>query len=243
MRIPILFTFVFATLTASTQLTIDKLDHRLILFSGEVVNGLELKYEAPSLKQANFFIDGSAYASDEVKFFQNSHGFFANLAKVHGANSERYALRIRKGRMSLYEEINMDIYGGDELKTGEEATMQDPMLASGNMYEYYNIDDQPVREATYGNLRIDLKDNEESMKHLQRYRRYKWLQMGLLGLGSGVVVYDVIRQSGGAVKFNPFMAFGIVIGGSSYFMETPKDDELWFAADAYNTEMTVTEAK
>ncbi len=243
MRILILSALLFGTLSASTQLTIEKLDHRLILFSGEIVNGLELKYEAPSLKQAHFFIDGSAYTSDEVKFFQNSHGFFSNLAKVHGANAERYALRIRKGRMSLYEEINMEIYGGDELKTGEEATMQDPMLASGKMYEYYNIDDQPVREATYANLKIDLKDNAESMNHLKKYRRYKWLQMGLLGIGSGVVAYDVIRQSGGAVKFNPFMACGIVIGGSSYFMETPKEDELWFAADAYNTEMTVTEAK
>ncbi|MFM9986584.1 MAG: hypothetical protein ACKVOK_15190 [Flavobacteriales bacterium] len=243
MRILILSTALFGSLSITAQLTIDKLDHRLILFSGEVVNGIELKYEAPTLKQAQFFMDGSAYTSDEVKFFQNSHGFFANLSKVHGENAERYALRIRKGRMSLYEEIEMDIYGGNELKTGEDATMQDPMLASGKMYEYYNIDEKPVREATYGNLRIDLQDNEESMKHLKKYRRYKWLQMGLLGLGSGVVAYDVIRQSGGAVKFNPFMAFGIVIGGSSYFMETPKEDELWFAADAYNTEMTVTEAK
>lgn len=243
MRILILSAVLFGALNASAQLTIDKLDHRLILYSGEVINGLELKYESPKLKQAQFYMDGSAYSSDEVKFFQNSHGFFANLSKVHGENSERYALRIRKGRMSLYEEINMDIYGGDELKTGEDGTMQDPMLASGSMYEYYNIDEKPVREAKYSNLCVDLKDNEESMKHLQRYRRYKWLQMGLLGLGSGVVFYDVLRQSGGAVKFNPFMAFGIVIGGSSYFMETPKEDELWFAADAYNTEMTVTEAK
>lgn len=243
MRILILSTFMAATLACQAQITIDKLDHKLILFSGEVVNGIELKYEAPTLKQAQFIMDGTSFISDEVKFFQNSHGFFANLAKVHGANAERYALRIRKGRMSLYEEIEMEVYGGDEIKTGDEATMQDPMLASGKMYDYYNIDDLPVRKASYENLKIDLKDNEESMKHIKRFRNYKWLQMGLLGIGSGVVAYDVIRQSGGAVKFNPFMAFGIVVGGSSYFLETPKQDELWFAADAYNTEMTVTEAK
>ena len=228
---------------SDAQLTIEKLDHKLILFSGEIVNGLELKYEAPSLKQAQFYMDGSSYSSDEVKFFQNSHGFFANLAKIHGGNSERYALRIRKGAMSLYEEIEMEVYGGDELKTGEEATMQDPLLATGKMFDYYNIQDQPVREANYRNLVVDLKDNTESMKHLKRYRNYKWLQMGLIGLGSGVVAYDVIRQSGSAVKFNPFMAFGFVIGGSSYFLETPKHDELWLAADSYNTEMTITQTK
>jgi len=63
----------------------------------------------------------------------------------------------------------------------------------------------------------------------------------LLGIGSGIIAMDVLRQSGGGVQFNPVMAFGFVVGGGSYLLETPKRDALWLAADAYNQEEPMVE--
>ncbi len=231
----------FQLVGASAQLTSP--DFRIILYSGEIVNGNHLRYESPLLKPATFLIDDMEYSSFEVGFFQNSHGYFANLAKLHGENTERYAMRIKKGKLNLYEEIEISVYGGENLLTDDETgnQLQDPMLATGESFNYYSMGNEPVREANYSNLTVDLKDNAESLSHLKKYRNYRLLQWTMLSLGSGVVAYEVIRSSGSSVRLSPFMAFGIVIGGGSYFMEAPKQDELWLAADAYNAELPITE--
>ncbi|MFN0031431.1 MAG: hypothetical protein ACKVOR_04660 [Flavobacteriales bacterium] len=236
MRTILITLLAFATQLSQAQLS--KVEIRLGLYNGEVINGSQLQYESPSLKDAKFLMDSEEYETSEVQYFQNTHGYFANLNKLHGDNAERYAMRIRIGKLNLYEEVDISVYGSGELATDEanEGQSQDPMLASGETFEYYNKDEESVRIANYNNLCFDLSDNEKSMKHLKKYRNYRLLQWTMLSLGSGVVAFEVIRNSGSAVRLNPFMAFGFVLGGSSYFMESPKRDELWLAADVYNEE-------
>lgn len=231
--------FVFSLLTFAVFAQSARPQHRIVLASGEIISGEKLNYDATPGQKAQFELDGLRYGTDEVRFFQNNHGYFANVNRVNGPNQERYALRIKKAKLSLYEEIDIEVYAGEDLKTEAEPgkEQQDPLLASGKMYEYYQMNDgDQVRKATYSNLSIDLKDNAASMKHLDTYKKYRWLQFAMIGIGSGIIAGDVLRQSGGPVTFNPFMAFGFVVGGSSYFMETPKRDALWLAADAYNSE-------
>jgi hypothetical protein len=222
---------------ATAQLT--KPVHKVVLFSGEVFTGERLVYETPILRPAYFALDMEEFESSSVNYFQNNHGYFTNLARLHGMNSERYALRIATGKMNLFEEVDLSVYGGDELKTADSSGIQDPMLATGEMYEYYSKGDQPVRKASYRNLVVDLKDNEQSIKHLHAYRNYTILQWGMLGVGSAIIAANIMAQSNSAVRFNPVMALGIVIGGGSYLMERPKHDELWLAADEYNKEEEV----
>ena len=229
-------------MSVSAQLT--KPQHKVFLASGDVVTGEKLSYETAPTGRQQFVLDNEQYDSEEVRFFQNNHGYFANLNRVLGSNQERYALRIRKAKMSLYEEVEMEVYGGDELKTeaAPGSAVQDPLLASGKMFEYYQMaDNDYVRKATYSNLKVDLASNSESMKHLESYKKYRILQWAMLGVGSGIIAMDVMRQSGGPVRFNPMMAFGFVVGGSSYFLETPKKDALWLAADEFNVEEPVVE--
>jgi hypothetical protein len=241
MRILIALSIFTLSLNSYAQLG-TKPVYSLILFSGEVMEGNALTYQSPLLKPAAFLLDNKEYATSEVSFFQNTHGYFSNLAKLHGENAERYALRIKKGNVNLYEEIEIGIYCNESLTVEEEGSskMQDPMLATGESFGYYNKGNEPVREATYANMKVDLSDHEASMNHLKKYRNYRLLQWTVLSLGTGVVAYEVIRSTGSAVKLSPFMAFGIVLGGSSYFFEAPKSDELWLATDAYNEELPAT---
>lgn len=218
--------------TANAQLT--KPVSRIQLYSGDVIKGEHVIYESLALKSAYFTVDNEQYETSTIEYIQNNHGFMANLGRIHGFEKERYALRIRTGKMNLFEEIDIDVYGGEELKTESKNNPQDPMLASGEMYQYYSKGEGHVMEASYTNLKIDLADNEKSMKHLKSFRNFRALQWGLLGVGSGLIAASVIKQSGGPVKFNPVMALGIVIGGGSYFMENAKEDALWLAADEYN---------
>jgi hypothetical protein len=219
----------------SAQLT--KPDHSVVLYSGEITTGEKLLYEALPLKDAVFNLDGEIFESEKVGFFQNNHGYFANLSKFHGPRAERYALRIKKGKINLFEEIEIDVYGGDELmieSDDERDKKNDMTLATGQVYQYYTMETGELKKATYKNLKLDLASNPASMKYLHSYRNYCWLQRAMIGVGAGIITYDIIRQSGGPVKFNPFMAMGIVIGGSSYFLQNAKTDAMWFAAEEFN---------
>jgi hypothetical protein len=219
----------------SAQLT--KPVHSVVLYSGEITTGEKLLYEAPVLKDAVFNLDGEIFESEKISFFQNNHGYFANLSKFHGPRAERYALRIKKGKINLFEEIEIDVYGGDELmieSNDENDKKNDMTLATGQVYQYYTMESGGLKKATYANLKLDLASNEESMKFLHSFRNYRLLQFAMIGVGAGVLAYDIIGQSGGAIKFNPVMAMGIVIGGSSYFLQNAKTDALWFAATEFN---------
>lgn len=243
MHINILMKALFTTLTCiglmTAQAQLTKPAHKLILFSGEQITGESLVYESPILRQPYFTMSDESYESPTVAFFQNSHGYFANLCKIHGLNSERYAMRIKLGKINFFEEVDLSVYGGETLKIEGTNNNQDPMLASGDILEYYTKGDSPIRAAKYKNLVVDLNDNANSMSHLKRYRNYKILQWSMIGVGSGIIAANIISQSNSSVKFNPVMAIGIAIGGGSYLMEKPKEEELWIAVEDYNKEPEV----
>ncbi|MFZ4784975.1 MAG: hypothetical protein ACOYLH_05810 [Flavobacteriales bacterium] len=225
----ILFVLLGITLQANAQKTTT---HSVKLFSGDMFEGTRLIYSSPILKKPIFELDGTPYESNTVAFFQNNHGYFANLTALYGEKSERYALRTRQGKINIFEEVDLTAYAGDELETGEDGDNEN--LASGKIFGYYTKGDGAIKKAKYSNLKLDLADNEEAMKELRAYRNFKWLQAGLVAAGAGILAYDIYRQKDQPVSFSVMMAVGICVGGSSYFVESKKDDALWLAADAYN---------
>lgn len=219
-------------------------EHKVILFSGDVITGEHLVYESPILATPVFTMQSETFESNTVEYFQNNHGYFANLGRIHGMNKERYAMRIELGKINLFEEVDLSVYGGEELHAEGSNNNQDPMLATGKVLEYYTLGESSmgetsIRKASYQNLKIDLRENAASMQHLRRYRNYKMLQIGMIGIGSGIIAANIIANASGAVRFNPVMAIGFAIGGGSYLMEAPKKDELWLAADEFNKEQEV----
>jgi hypothetical protein len=108
------------------------------------------------------------------------------------------------------------------------------MLATGEVFGFYNIGNGDIKKANYKNLRTDMADNETATKELKGYRNMRLLQFGLIGAGAGIIAYDIFKQRDNNVEFSVPIALGIAIGGSSYLLESRKEDALWMAADAYN---------
>jgi hypothetical protein len=227
-----LFLLFFTAICSSTFAQKTEAEHSVKLHTGEVFEGDKVLYINPILKQPSWELDGKKFETGIVAYIQNNHGFLANLNKIHGEKAERYALRIKKGKINLFEEVDIEFYGGETLEA--EGDEKPETLASGEIYQYYSMGDGEVKKARFKSLKNDLKDNEASVKHLNAFRNFKILQATLIALGAGIITYDIINQSDDAVRFSPMMAAGIVVGGSSYFLQSKKDDALWLAADAYN---------
>jgi hypothetical protein len=207
------------------------------LFSKEKIAGSELTYDVPILKPAVFHLDDQTIDSKNVEFVQNKHGFFANLSKIHGDKSERYAMRIKQGRANIYEEVSMEVYGKEilDIPSGSEEDMKRmDLIASGEGFEYYSVAEREVRKANVRNMRDDFADNEAALHEVNVIRKYQWLQVALIGAGAGFIAYDILKQASGPVRLNAPMVIGVVIGGSSYFLEGAKENARWLAIDEYN---------
>jgi hypothetical protein len=220
--------FALLALTAGAQKR--KSTHHVQLMSGETIEGKRLQYLALSNTEPVFRLDDMMIPAKEVEFFQNNHGYFANLGRIEGFNQPQFALCIDKGRANLYQKIDIDVYGGDLLEPKNGGAD----LADGTTVHFYNVGTEPVRKVGYGNMKIDLADNLGATAHLKDYRKYRFVQMGLIGSGAGVLASTIAVQAGQPFQFNPFMLLGVLLSGSSLLLESPKDDALWLAADEYN---------
>lgn len=200
------------------------------LMSGESIEGKELIFVFPSQTEPVFQLDGISYPAKEVEFFKNKHGYFANLGRIEGFDKPSFAMRIDKGRTNLYQRIDVGVYAGAELMPGSNGEG----LSDGTSFQFYNVGDEPLRKVGYNNMKVDLADNLGATAHLKDYRKFRFLQLGLIGSGAGVLASSLAVQAGQPVQFNPMMLLGLLVSGSSLLLEAPKDDALWLAADEYN---------
>lgn len=230
MRAIFSLTLYFIALIAGAQ---DE-SHEIRLYDGTVLSGERLIYEHPILKQPYFSLDGKRYETSDVAYFRNNHGSFANLKNLSGSQ-ERYALRVKSGTISLYEEIDIHLYGADRIDLREaDPGSTSPLLAKGEALEYYSKLDGPVQQARYKFLKLDLADNAGSLTHLRYFRRYRSYQGITLGAGLGLSAASLAMNDEGRAQFTPLTALGMLIAGSAYFFEYPKRDAIYNAIDAYN---------
>jgi hypothetical protein len=231
-RICFIITFALIGLSSLAQLGKAK-PHTLELSSGTSFDGDLLVYAEPIMSPPVFRLGAKEVPVSDVRFFRNNHGYFANL-RFADQSKEGFAMRIKKGNIDLFECIDIDLYGKTELKIagGEDETAVKKM-AQGREFQYYSVNQKNIKRANYSNLVMDLQSNAESVGHLRNFRMYKWLQRGLIVAGAGLIGASIGSQ-GENLAFTPAMALGIVLGGSSYFCEAPKDDFMWMAVESFN---------
>jgi len=214
------------------SLNAQTINHLVVQFDGLKLSGSRLSYEHPILQEPYFDLDGQRIETKSIAFFRNNHGYFANLDRIT-KSKESYALRIKEGRISQYEIIDIEIYGGDQLRIPDDMLQNSPMLASGESFQYYTKNDGAIQKAKFKNFKVDLGDRPETSKYLNNFRKYRWLERAVIALGVGVTAGSLAVKAED-VRFTPLTALGIVAGGSAYFFEYPKNDALRNAVDAYN---------
>ncbi len=134
---------------------VDESRNYLYLFSDSVIYGRIIQYKKQFVKPY-FLINSTKVKPDLVKFCKNETGFYANLKNLNTWSSPDFAQRIRKGKINLYE--SRVIYTNGMPK---------------KIYNYYNKGFGDLKKANYENLHIDLSDNPESEKYLDKYKSFR----------------------------------------------------------------------
>ncbi len=207
--------------------------HYVILQNGDSIAGIRLTYDAPIAQNAYFTLDQNRWKANEITKFSNNNGTFANLSLIHGIDTERYAVRIKKGRVAnAFEEIPFGVYCDDTLKVYPGMKKINKLLASGKELDYYNIGNGPVYAANYKNMIRDFSSNSESTYYIQHHRKLKRTQIALLTAGLSILSYEFFRQDN--FEFTPVFALGTIISLSPLLVQTPKKDDIWIAFDEFN---------
>lgn len=208
--------------------------HVVEMSKGDSHVGKSLIYEKPIMKEPVFRLDDRLVMASKVKFFKNNNGYFTNLTFANEPSPGDFAMRIKKGNIDLYETIDIEVYGQESLQVTEQQHKSGEVkLATGDKFQYYSVDKKRVKKANYQNLRLDMATNAKAAENMQMFRRYQWLQRGLIAGGISLVAGGIATQTGDPV-FTPVIALGAVAVGSSWFCRAPKHDYLWEAVDAYN---------
>lgn len=230
------FLFMFNALFVSSQIVIgEKAQQNVVLFSGDTLSADSIVYQSVSVDRPVFHLgNDTTVASDSVRFVTNFHGTLANLDSAKRNADEDYALRIRNGEVSVFEEVEIEIYGGRHLAIQRNGSRlgQHPDLASGENYDYYSMDSGELKKVKYKNLKVDLWESEESKEELKAFKRYRYLQIGLVTAGLGVATVTYLNNSNETMS--PLTLTGLLVAGCSIAIEFPKRDALNNAIDFYN---------
>lgn len=203
--------------------------HLVRLYNDEVKEGTRLTYEYPIMQPSYFSLDGKHFDSENVAYFRNNHGYFANLSPFYGERSERYAMRIKNtGKIQLFEEIDISAYAADTLETSNPRR-----LATGEVWQFYAKNEGELKKGNYRNLKIDLADNPTSLSYLKSYKRMSILQYSLATAGASLVAYQFYSMRNEPAQITTGLILGLVMTGSSLLFDGPKNDMLWMAVDSY----------
>lgn len=206
-------------------------DQYVVLFAGDTLSGFELSFESPILQAPLISLDTSRYSLDEVALFRNDHGVFANVSHLRG-DAGSFAMRVRGGRAAVLQNVNMEIYGGNELPQNLDTRAERRQLASDQM-DYLYLWHGEVIKPNYRNMSFHFSASPEAMVHVKRMRRFQWLQRSLLAGGGGLMLAGVTTLDG-TVSFSPTILLGMLLAGSSYFTSQAINDDRWMAVEAYN---------
>ena len=222
----------------------------LYLYSDSVIYANRIDLERNYSGSLYLWADSRRIHPEQVKFFNNNRGFFANVKDFNSSGETTFSERIRKGRINLYEAKTVDWDSYDDIRY---YSRQPSVIESRN---YYNKDYGALRKANYINLSEDLADNPQSMAFLHKYRSVKRTQIAMyvtagLSLIAGIVVMQSARSD---ISLNPngpgfssdhstksrllsgllTVSAGVGLATGGYFMGPSGTKHLKRAIDAYN---------
>lgn len=184
---------------------------------------------------------------EQVKFFNNEDGFFANTRKTNIFSVNSFSERIVKGKINLYQEVAYDPvpYEFDHYRFRDRG----PRAISTRLF--YNKGYSDVKKVSYASLKMDLADNPKSLDFLEGYRKSK--QGGTImyvAAGAAILAGLINFVSTGSREMNSAsfertstngyvgsvvllgVGGGLALGG--YLMQASANRDIERAIDAYN---------
>lgn len=169
----------------------------LYLFSDSTVYAQKIRLRPDLRGSMTLRVDSRRVPIDQVKFFNNEEGFFANTKKLDLFNRTAFAERIVEGKINLFQEVTYS-FNDMQPNYGRFSNRRAHVVNTRLLYNKGLFD---LKRVNYDNLREDMADRKESLDLLAGYR--KSMRMGTVmyaAAGVAIVASAVTFFSGNGFK-------------------------------------------
>lgn len=245
-----------SALSAGAQVSDTK--NYLYLYSDSIIYAKKILLRPDFSGYWQLRVDSRRVPVDQVKFFNNEDGFFANTNKLSFNRISQFSERIIEGRINLFQQRTYDPYDYDRsYRYGHDYGHDHGRSSAVAVSTYYNKGFGDLKKVNYRNLKYDMADHPESMKFLNTYRKRSNLSKIMYATaGASMIagVLSVLRTKSDNDNFptgNHFgsqpslkspnftatyvlMGVGLGIAGAGYAVQSSGARNLENAIDAYN---------
>ena len=183
----LLVVFLVMSINSKGQQADDNKDY-IYTTNNELIYANKVKHKTPFLASNYFLVDSVRYEQGNIKFYNNTDGFFANISKYEGLGPLGFAERVSKGKISLYNK-QVSMYNPSHM--GPHGMMMGGGF-SQNTLQYYNKGFESIKKAKYKYLVEDLADNLNSMDYLAKYKRNRNIATGLFIAGGAIGITGLV---------------------------------------------------
>lgn len=167
------------------------------LYSDSTVYAQKIRLRPDFIGSWTIRADSRKVPINQIKFFNNEDGFFANTRKLNLFDQASFAERIIVGKINLYQEVaysaapyEMDFY-----------RFRDRTPQAVGRLMYYNKGYHDLKRVNYDNLSADMADNAKSIDLLANYRKSRRAgTIMYVSAGAAIVASVVTLFSGNGIK-------------------------------------------
>jgi hypothetical protein len=204
-------------LTARAQMHESK--NFLYLYSDSVIHARTIKLRPDFAGYWQLRADSRRIPTEQVKFFNNEDGFFANTRRLKLGGETSFSERIVEGRINVFQEMTYDPFLHE--RGPRYRLRREPVVDFGM---YYNKGFGDLKKVNYNNLRRDIADHPESIDLLNNYRKSMTTSKMLytaagVSIVAGLVSFLVAGSSDGLSSSfgdNKFGASSMSSGGANF---------------------------
>jgi len=190
--------FILSVLSVMAQ--IDESKPFVYLQNGNVVYSNSIRVSQGLFKE-KLVIDKKKYEMNEIKFINEGNGFYANTLGVYGKKKSAFAERTVKGPINVFEMVEVSVTSTP--RGGTSTTRR-------NLY-FINSAYNNLSYMRPKNLEPLVKNNEQSMIHLNNSKRYykKTIILGSVALASFLTGLTSFAIGLATVEDDAFGSFSI----------------------------------
>lgn len=234
---------VMACFAMTSRAQVHESKNFIYLYSDSVIYAKDVKLRPDFSGYLQLRADSRKVPTEQVKFFSNADGFFANTKRFNFGSTTSFSERIIEGKINMFQQENYypDSYDHRYRRAGYMDRRPQPV----DVRMYYNKGYADLKKANYHNLSADMADNPKAMDLLKNYRknintgRAMYIVAGA-AIVSGLVSFLANGSSNKGMSGTNFTPAFILLGAGAglatggYFVQASGNRHLENAVDAYN---------
>jgi len=241
---------VLACYALTTRAQVHESKNFIYLYSDSVIYAKDIRLRPDFSGYLQLRADSRKVPTEQVKFFNNEDGFFANTRRLNFGSTNSFSERIIEGKINIFQQVDYSPYMYDQ-RYRRSRYMQ-TRRQDIDVRMYYNKGYGDLKKANYSNLSTAMADNPKAMDMLKSYRKSMttgktmYIVAGA-ALISGLVSFlatdtgdTKITGFGQSTKWPSYtptyilMGAGVGLATAGYLIQTSGNKHLEGAVDAYN---------